>query len=256
MPHLAIFNSVIFCCKKFYFWQIAILYSLFAFVCAQYFGIMAIEEQKEMSIVAIATLFRLFVDIFIPLLVFLYFNNLFITKQIDFILSRGLDRTNIMISWIASFGVIIFGSLILSFVFLVPAVSPQNLLIWLFSLFLEGSIMMLIGALISLLSRSLVVQIFVFLALYLLLRSLGSLIGPLDDPNIISPILNSDSHTLLLRIFSILLPRLDCCARSGWLVYGLQGDVAIFAMGAIQCFVLFWLLLYVLIDLFNGLYDL
>jgi ABC-type transport system involved in multi-copper enzyme maturation permease subunit len=151
-----------------------------------------------------------------------YIRRSFETKEVEFLLSRPISRLTFLFSHASAFAilaaVVALGAMIAVFIVGKPAFS--GLLLWGVSLFVEFSIIAAAALFFSMVLSSAAGSALATLGLYALARMTGVLLGILDLPpaNMFFALIGG-----MMKVISILIPRLDMMGQTAWLVYGAEG---------------------------------
>lgn len=201
-----------------------------------FIGGAAVVEKRELSVVYVATATRLIMVIGLVLFVCFYLRRSFESREVELMLSRPLSRTAFVLAHVISFIVLsLVATLIAAFVVgAVAQPTPEALLRWSVSLWLECSIMVLTAMFFSLALPSAVANVLACFGFYVLSRMIGLLTG-------IAKSGGGDSLTLDLvkrsmEAISIVIPRLDLFGQTSWLIYGVGGEIG-FSVIALQALV-------------------
>lgn len=152
-----------------------------------------------------------------------YVRRSFETKEVEFLLSRPISRASFLFSHTLAFVILAF--CITAVITAVVAVlghhnlaqSLAGLAVWGVSLAVELSIMAVASLFFSMVLSSAAGSALATLGLYALGRMVGTLLGILDHPsaNALYAVIGS-----VMKIISVVTPRLDMMGQTSWLVYG------------------------------------
>jgi hypothetical protein len=147
----------------------------------------------------------------------------FENKDVEYILSRPISRVSFILSHAAAFCFLaILTGLVIAFV--VMGQMPHGLYgripIWAVSIIAEFVIMVNVALFFSMVLSSATTGVLASLALYMLARLMGELLGIADH--------EMDSHMLkilgvVMQGISLIVPRLDLMGQTSWLIYGDAG---------------------------------
>ena len=182
-----------------------------------FLGSNAVVEAQEARIVYTAGLTRIAVILGFTTFVVFYIKRMFENHEIEVILSHAISRPQMLLSFFSGFSVI-FPILItpIGIILLLLKSNILNVLIWCLSVYLEGLLMLSFILCCSLIIKSFVHSLTSCFIMYLLCRIIGNFVAYLNLAKSLefNAILGS-----LLKILSILIPRLDIYGKTSWLIY-------------------------------------
>lgn len=197
-------------------------------ICVSLFiGGAALVEKQEFVIVYTAGGLRLLSVFGIVLFVAFYVRRLFDQRDIEFLLSRPLTRSSLIISHAVAL-------LIVAFMLAMTAAVAVGLLsfngiftafsYWVFSLFLEVMMMGFLALFFAMVLPSATVCALATMAFYVLARMMGQVLGIIDAGG-----LGGWEHVLgnVMQVLSVIFPRFDLMTQTSWLIYGPQGNEGI-----------------------------
>ena len=215
-------------------------------------GFSALSEETQMQLVYFSFLSRVVIVCGMILFICFYINKEFENKEIDFILSKPISRSTLILSYWTSFNLI-------SLILIVPVVlimlffnhpNSLGLLWWCISVILEMILISTFAIVSSLILRSAVVSVLATFSFYFICRMMGFFVYSISIPKNINTAVSSwnDFAEILLKFLSSVFPRLDLYGKSEWLIYGINNmnDVWI---------VLIQSLIYISLMLFVAFYD-
>ena len=207
-------------------------------------------ENSETFMIYMSSSARIIFVLGIVLFVCFYIRRSFDNKEIDFILSKSISRNKVILSYLLGFILVFFLILIpVLVVLLINSIDLIGLFYWSISIILEVSIIINFSILSSFILRSAVSSILISLSFYILSRMMAFFVLTIQIPKSLS---NVDSLysvlELILKILSILTPRLDLFTKSDWLIYGV-GEVNHLFIILLQS------LIYILLLIFMSFYD-
>ncbi len=196
---------------------------------ANFLGETAVSEQKSMQLVYTAGSLRMIIMIGLILFVCFHIKRLFDSKEIEVLLSRPISRTDFILSYWLSF-TILSAILTVSAILIVLALNepnPLGLIYWGGSLIFEGAIVIAFAFLASLIMKSAIAAALSSFCFYFLSRMMGFFLSSYKDFVSSIPDLNNFwqwLNQMILKLVSIIIPRLDMFGKTNWLVYGIQKD--------------------------------
>ena len=202
---------------------------------SSFLGSTALVEQDQMTLSYMAGSTRLILIVGLVLFVCFHVRRSFDNKEIEVTLAKPISKSVFVIGyWIAfaSLSIIMTLSLVIMIISLnINIVKIQDLMYWGMSLILEGLIMIAFSMLSALIMKSAVTSVLSSLSFYFVSRMMGFFIATIDH----FPHNFSKEHFLqwasesILRIVSIILPRLDLFGKTSWLIHGISSshDLAI-----------------------------
>lgn len=152
-----------------------------------------------------------------------YIRRSFDSKEVEFLLSRPISRTCFLFSHAAAFS-ILSCFIALAIVLAVSAVGRPDmtgLVVWGGSLAVEFAMMSVAALFFSMVLSSAAGSALATLGFYALARMIGTLLGIMAAPpeNWFFAVIGS-----LMKLISIIIPRLDLMGQTTWLVYGVTGS--------------------------------
>ncbi len=197
---------------------------MLAFALAIFTGSTALTEQQNMSLVLFAGNCRIVLAIGFIVFICFYIRRSFDTKEIDSFLSKPISRLSFILCYWLSFMILIMLAMfpVIAIITLFFSVTLKGLFIWVISLLLELSIVCAFSLLSSIILNSSISSVLSTLGFYIISRLMGFFIFTIYDPNSLTHSgYFSNIMTILLKIISTLIPRLDLFAKTDWLIYGL-----------------------------------
>jgi hypothetical protein len=192
-----------------------------------FIGSAAVIEADQFSVVFAAGGLRLVGVIGLTLFVVFYIRRAFDTKDVEYLLSRPISRSSFIISHSLAFSLLalFFGLIISSSIFLMaPYAISMGHITWAVSLMAEFIIMVNIALFFSMVLQSASSGFLAVLAMYILARIMGQLLGILDHG---INILGIDVLSGLMQFISLIVPRLDLMAQTNWLIYGVSDEIGL-----------------------------
>lgn len=204
---------------------------------AVFIGSSAVVEKSFFAVVFTAAGLRFAGVAGLVLFVVFYMRRAFDTKDVEFLLARPLSRISFLLSHALAFSLlaVFVAGLIIS---VVAFLSPQGgvggaLLLWGASLIAEFVIMANAALFFSMVLSSAVGGVLASGGLYILARLMGEILGVLGTAQ---PLPFYSFLSYVMKMVSLIVPRLDLMGQTSWLLYGAGGDVGILyvlAQGAI-----------------------
>ena len=190
-----------------------------------FLGSTALVEEQQMTTVYIGGLSRAVLVVGTILFVCLNINRAFENKEVEFILSKAISREQFILSYLAGFFIAVL-LIIIPLVIAMLIVTQANifgLLIWSLSLLSELMIMISFALLASLILKNSFSSIMATLGFYIISRLMGMFVMAINLPAKVTSEtfeLSSRSFGLVLKLLSVVFPRLDLFGQSEWLNYG------------------------------------
>jgi ABC-type transport system involved in multi-copper enzyme maturation permease subunit len=185
---------------------------------AIFLGSNAVVEEQEAKIIYTAGLSRISIALGFMSFVVFYIKRMFDSHEIEVILSHPISRYKVVIAMFFAFSVALYTLIIpIGIVLFVLKANIINTIIWCFSIYLEGLIMLSFTLCCSLIINSFVHSLSACFVMYLVGRVIGNFVAYITVKSDFGwkSILSS-----VLKISSIFLPRLDIFGKTSWLVYG------------------------------------
>ncbi len=194
-----------------------------------FFGGSAIIERDQFTLVFAAGALRLISVMGLVLFVVFFVRRSFDSKDIEFLLSRPVDRLQIILSYISAFAVmaVLIGLAVMIAVFAsAPKLFGYDHFIWGMSIIIEGVVMVSIALFFSMQIASASSAAMLSLAVYVLGRLMGQLLGIIDA----AVVDTNGVYAITMQVVSVITPRLDLLGQTSWLLYGLEeGSSIVFA---------------------------
>jgi len=210
----------------------------------------ALVERNPMTTSYIAGAGRMIFAIGMILFVCFHIRRSFDNKEVEFILSKSISRHKFIFAYLLGFSLV--ASIVLAII-IVPLFFIQSggfgLFYWALSLFLEMIILISFATLASLILRSAISSVLASLGFYMISRMMGFFVLTIKLPESFRDLSTSDGvMKSLLKVLSVVFPRLDLFANSEWLVYGIV-DFSNIKLIIIQS------LIYIPLMIFMSFYD-
>jgi len=189
---------------------------------AVFMGSASVSEQGSFALVFGAGGLRFLGVTGVILFCCFYIRRSFENKEVEFLLSRPISRLSFLFSHAAAFSILAF-FIALAITLTVSVLGRPDmagLALWGASLAVEFSIMAAAALFFSMVLSSAAGSALAALGFYALSRMVGVLLGIMDLPpaNWVFAVLGS-----VMKLISILIPRLDMMGQTTWLVYGAGG---------------------------------
>lgn len=202
------------------------LFVLFCTAISCFLGMNASVETNEAKIIYTAGMSRIAIIIGFTIFVIFYIKRMFDNHEIEVILTRSISRTKIILGLFVGFMITLLKLLLPAFIILLLLkTNITSLCIWLMSVLGEGLIVLTFAICCSLMIKSQVYSLLFCVLFYCLGRGIGAFVA------YISLSFQTSFYNMicsLLKIISILVPRLDLFGKTSWLVYN---DVTITDIG-------------------------
>ena len=195
---------------------------LAAFGISSVVGGTALSEQAQATTVYVAGSSRMIFAIGMILFVCFYVRKTFENREVEFVLSKSISRHSFIVAYLLGFilvALLIIVPLVILLFFM--KVNLIGLSYWTVSLLLESLIIITFSLLASLILRSAVSAVMASLGFYILSRMMGFFVLTIQIPKATADFANLDRFLkAILKIISIVFPRLDLYGKSDWLIYG------------------------------------
>lgn len=184
-----------------------------------FMGSAAVLEKSQFALVYTSGGLRFLSVLGVVLFVVFHVRRSFETKDVEYLLSRPISRTSFLFSHVAAFSLLaVF--IAIAVVIAVLAVAPKEIgsghILWSASLLVELIIVANVAFFFSLVLPSAATGALSTLSFYALSRMIGQLIG---ITNIDQGLPGQDILSFILKMISLIIPRLDLMGQSSWLVY-------------------------------------
>lgn len=192
------------------------------FAVAIFVGDTMLVEQNQAAVAFIAGASRGVLVFGMILFVCLSIARAFENKEVEFVISKPVSREVFVFSYLVAFlatSFLMLLAIILPLYFIVY--SKIGLLIWFLSLFCELLIVISFALLSSLILRNAFLAILASIAFYLMSRMMGFFVMAIDLPESFSQA-KSAVMPFILKVLSLIFPRLDLFTQSSWFSYGVE----------------------------------
>jgi len=220
-----------------------------AFAVSIFLGTTMLVEQNQSAIVYSLATTRTILSIGMILFVCININRAFENKEIEFILSKSISREKFILGYL--FGFFIANFLILlpitALVFLVFSINKIGTLFWFLTTLSENLIIISFAILSSLILKNSFSAILASFGFYAISRLMGMFVMAIDIPEDYSSI-KQGGLASVLKILSVLFPRLDLFSQSSWAIYGIKDNVVLLI-------ILFQSIIYLSLMIFMAFHD-
>jgi ABC-type transport system involved in multi-copper enzyme maturation permease subunit len=191
-----------------------------------FMGSSSVSEKSQFALVLGSGGLRFLGVMGIVLFCCFYIRRCFENKEIEFLLSRPISRPTFLVTHAIAFSILaLFISVVITAVVaLLGQPDTVGLLVWGASLAAEFSIMAVAALFFSMVLSSAAGSALATLGLYALGRTVGTLLGVLSatPENWFFAIVGS-----IMKLISVVTPRLDILGQTSWLVYGVDANSTI-----------------------------
>jgi ABC-type transport system involved in multi-copper enzyme maturation permease subunit len=205
--------------------------TLLASFISYFLGSTALSEQAAMQLTYIAGSSRMILTVGMILFICFHIRKSFDNREVEYTLSHSISRAHFVIAYFIAFSllavIVTLPPLFIIALFFKPPFIA--LAIWLASVILELILISSFAILASLILRSAVSATLACFAFYLVSRMMGFAVANITLPHSLEAFKSFNAVSeLLLKTFSILMPRLDLFAKSNWLTYGAVDSSALY----------------------------
>ena len=223
---------------------------LAAFGISSVVGGTALSEQAQATMVYVAGSSRMIFAIGMILFVCFYVRKTFENREVEFVLSKSISRHSFIFAYLLGFisvALLIIVPLVILLFFM--KANLVGLSYWALSLLFESLIIITFSLLASLILRSAVSAVLASLGFYIISRMMGFFVLTIQIPKTTADFENLDRFLkAILKIVSIIFPRLDLYGKSEWLIYGVVNSSDIYI-------ILGQSLIYIPLMIFMAFYD-
>lgn len=196
-----------------------------------FMGSTAVIEKDQFSAVFAAGSIR-FLNIFgLSLFVTFFIRRSFEARDVEFLLTRPVDRVRFLISYVLAFIVLGILTAFISMVaiaVMAPHMFSEATVIWGMSLAIENAVIVSVALFFALVLSSPAAIMFATGGFYVLARMMSHFLG-IVDANIVQGT-EFKIMGIVLESVSMLVPRLDLLTQSSWLLYGAEPATLIFTI--------------------------
>lgn len=211
----------------------------------------AIVEKGQFAVVYTASSLRFLVLAGLVLFVVFFVRRSFDARDIEYLLSRPVSRTTLILSNSVAFSILALGAGgVLAAVMALIAINsgqPEGLMLWLAGVTCEYVIVVNVAFFFSMVLTSPTAAGLGVVGFYALGRLMGDLLGIVHSPTLFFPGLEIVNGAM--KMVSMIIPRLDLMTQTSWLIYGVN-DLQNYGLILLQTFVFLCLtLVAALVDL-------
>jgi hypothetical protein len=217
---------------------------LAAFGISSVLGSAALIEQAQTTIAYVAGSSRTI------LFVCFYVRKTFENREVEFVLSKSISRHSFIFAYLSGFTLVALLVIIpLATLLFFMEANTLGLFYWTLSLVLESLIIITFSLLSALILKSSVSAVMASLGFYIISRMMGFFVLTVKIPQSLSDFATLDRIlNSVLKIISVVFPRLDLYGKSEWLIYGAVNLTDIYIILA-QSFI------YIPLMIFMAFYD-
>jgi ABC-type transport system involved in multi-copper enzyme maturation permease subunit len=185
-------------------------------------GSTAMLEPEQMTLSFTAASARVIIMVGIIVFIGFHMRNAFDAKEIDVLLSRPISRTTLVASYWLGFATVATCLVLptVAMMYFMNVLNMTGYFLWAASLLLESWLVVSIALFASLTIRSGVGTVLASLAIYALSRMMGFFVSTTKSGVLFTHEEANIASTWLMKIISVVVPRLDFFAHSNWLIYG------------------------------------
>lgn len=185
-------------------------------------GSTAMLEPEQMTLSFTAASARVIIMVGIIVFIGFHMRNAFDAKEIDVLLSRPISRTSLVLSYWLGFAAVATCLVVptVALLYFVKVLNMTGYFLWAISLLLESWLVVSVALFAALTIRSGVGTVLASLAIYTLSRMMGFFVSTTKSGVLFAHEEANIASTWLMKIISIVVPRLDFFAHSNWLIYG------------------------------------
>jgi len=195
---------------------------------SMFLGSNAVVEAQEAKIIYTAGFSRIAIILGFITFVIVFIKRMFENHEIEVILSHSISRTTIILSMFFAFSIILLTLIFPVFIILYfLQTNILNVIMWCFSLYCEGILMLSFTLCSALIINSFVHSLSSCFLIYLIGRTIGNFVAYIT---ISAEMTFQTMIANILKITSIFIPRLDLFGKTSWLTYGnfTQFDIFLF----------------------------
>ena len=192
---------------------------------AVFMGSSAVAEKNVFALVFMAAGLRLAGVVGLVLFVVFFVRRSFDARDVEFLLSRPVTRVQFLLSFAAGFWVLALVTAIvqgLAMGLITPGFMTAGSLLWVASIAVENIIIVSTALFFSLILTSAATSAMATLGFYVLARMMGEILGVLAAGGIGAWMVIPAN---VMKMISMLVPRLDLMGQTTWLVYGPGGGI-------------------------------
>jgi hypothetical protein len=193
-----------------------------------FMGSAAVVEQDRFAVVYAAGSIRALNAAGLVLFIVFFIRRSFEAREIEFVLSRPVGRSALLISyWIAFLIIAIILALVsgVCVAMISPGLFSVGHGLWVLSLIAENMIVASAALFFSMVISSAASASFAVLGFYVLARMMSQVLGIIDAR---THMIQSEILPAVMQGISMLMPRLDLMVQTSWLVYGPDPSVNVY----------------------------
>lgn len=205
---------------------------------AVFLGSSAVIEADRFTVVFAGGGLRIASVMGLVLFVVFFVRRSFDGKDVEFLLSRPVNRIQFLLSYACAFSVLaaLMGCAVGVCVYAVsPHLFGEGHFLWIFSIVVESIIMVNVALFFSMVLPGASTAAMCTAAFYVLARMMGQLLGIIDSDLVD----DTGPMAMAVQLVSVVTPRLDLMGQTSWLLYGEPDGVgffSIFLQGVLFCF--------------------
>ena len=192
---------------------------------ATFLGGNALIERQAFTIVYTAAGLRMSAVVGLCLFVVFFIRRAFDAREIEFLLCRPLSKAGLVLSFAAGFISLAFVVSLVQAICLIVlggAAFDAGYALWMLSVTAENILLVLAALFFAMILGSAATAALAVLGFYALSRMMGEVLGTIQS-GIDFP--GAEIISVVLKVISILTPRLDLMGQSSWLIYGVEGAI-------------------------------
>lgn len=182
----------------------------------------ALIEQNQFAVVYMASGLRILGLAGLMLFAVFFIRRLFDSRDIEYLLSRPISRISLILSMASALSILAVGAgalltLIVS-LFAHKIGQVSGLLLWMSGVTAEFVLIVNVALFFAMVLSSPVTAGMAVMGFYVLGRMIGQLLGIAQNPPVFFP--GYELINGLMKLVSMLIPRLDLMTQTSWLIYG------------------------------------
>jgi ABC-type transport system involved in multi-copper enzyme maturation permease subunit len=198
---------------------------LFATGVSAAMGSTAMLEPQQMTLAFTSAAARIIVMLGIIVFIAFHIRSAFENREIDLLLSRPISRSKLILSYWLGFGVV--ASLlcipVMAVLALLGILDVKGYAIWCGSLLLESWLVVSMALFAAVTLKSGVVTVLASLGFYTLSRMMGFFVLTSKSGILFENPILTFTMRWIIKVISVLVPRVDFFGKGSWLLYGTQG---------------------------------
>lgn len=191
-----------------------------------FFGSSSLIEKQQFTLVYTSGALRVSLMLGLILFIVFFIRRSFESKDVEFLLSRPLNRFQLIAAYSSAFSLIalccalLCGAIVIA---VAPNLAGQGHSLWILSLCAEAVIVANAALFFAMVLTSSAAGAMAAIGFYVLSRMMGEILGIMDanlsDKNIVA-------LEWVMQIISVVMPRLDLMGQTSWLIYGADGSMS------------------------------